>query len=44
MVLMDLEDEDEDNLHFLQELKQMITSTSQLVVSSALWTNLSSSL
>jgi hypothetical protein len=30
VVLMDLEGEDEDNLHFLQALKQVITITPQI--------------
>ncbi len=30
VVLMDLEGEDEDNLHFLQALKQAITTTPQI--------------
>jgi hypothetical protein len=31
VVLMDSEDEDKNNLCFLQELKQVTTSTSQLI-------------
>jgi hypothetical protein len=36
VVLMDSEDEDEDNLYFLQELRVLKTSTSQPIAKFAL--------